>query len=262
MLYINLQSCLDRDSHITKELERHGLVGERIEAIDGKRLSDDTYRDFVTRELHMPSIPHGWWMNKSNFDCYSRDEEVILGRLGCYLSHLKALQHCCEEKCEGVIILEDDVDINEDPRLVLSRCKLTGEEDIVYLGGTFRKEPPKQASRLSGANLLRMYGAFGYFVPQGKLKQMCGVLKSPFQVTADTSKDQVKGLPWREGLVKLRARAVDVFFADYYQLYGNCVVANPTPISHPYKFISTLEPLTSVKRHAVYTLNATSLEQY
>ena len=93
-LVINLDSATERMAHMQAELQRAGLAYRRIPGIDGSRL-EPPHKDFCERSFR---YLHGRrWAPKE---------------LGCYLSHILALQTFLDSEAEYALILEDDVRID------------------------------------------------------------------------------------------------------------------------------------------------------
>jgi len=120
ILYINLDRRPDRRKNVEDELRRLNLKGTRISGIDARR--------FNQREVD-------YWMSRKNFNTLCRDEERVMGRVGCYLSHLKAINYAIENKIEQVLILEDDVKfLVEDTN---TKIYIPKECELFYLGGLY-----------------------------------------------------------------------------------------------------------------------------
>ena len=72
--YINLDRSPDRRAHMESHLGAHNLAMERIAGIDGHALSDNT-----------PGVDRALYRR-----CHGRN--IRPGEIGCYLSHLRALE--------------------------------------------------------------------------------------------------------------------------------------------------------------------------
>jgi GR25 family glycosyltransferase involved in LPS biosynthesis len=120
ILYINLDRRPERRQNIEHELSRLGLCGTRIRAVDGSTMSDEQV---------------DYWMQKTNFNTMSRNPDKVMGKVGCMLSHLKALKYAIDNNFDNVLILEDDAKfIIKDSDLVI---KIPKDADMFYLGGLY-----------------------------------------------------------------------------------------------------------------------------
>ena len=120
ILYINLDRRPDRNEYMINELQRLGLNGVRISAVDGLTLTNDE---------------KSYWIDNKNFDTISKNNELIYGRIGCYLSHLKTLKYALDNNIEKLLILEDDCKFLSDHSDI--NIYIPGNTDIFYLGGLY-----------------------------------------------------------------------------------------------------------------------------
>ena len=113
---MNLKRSQDRWEQAQRQMAGEGLIVERLDAIDGRALSNEELRNQSTR-MAMYLQPRG----------------VI----GCYLSHRKFWQMVVDEGHESAIIFEDDVKLVPDFKEKLkAHLALFGNEvyDVVLLG--------------------------------------------------------------------------------------------------------------------------------
>lgn len=110
---INLKRRFDRLISITKELEKHNIEAEVIEAIDGN-------------ELELPEI-----ISSDGLKCSSGD-------IACALSHSKVCKLAKERGYKNYLCLEDDAVFknNFDFWFDLQIAQLPEDYDLVYLGGS------------------------------------------------------------------------------------------------------------------------------
>jgi len=120
ILYINLDRRPERKINIENELNRLGLKGTRIAAIDGQSLSDNEKE---------------YWMDRKNFNTLTRNESRVFGRVGCYLSHLKTMKHALDNNIWPLLILEDDCKFLTDHTNIT--IHIPSHTDIYYLGGLY-----------------------------------------------------------------------------------------------------------------------------
>ena len=94
---INLARSPDRWERISYQLNSMGLQYERVEAVDGKLLSERDIRDNF---------------NEEKFEIVS-GHKLVAGEVGCALSHINIWKKIANENQSGAIIIEDDVVLKE-----------------------------------------------------------------------------------------------------------------------------------------------------
>lgn len=206
ILYINLNRNTDRLQHIQKEFEKLNLTNvTRIEAIDGQKLS-----------LNQKEF----YLNRRNFKTMCSIPERVYGRVGAYLSHLKALDYAIENKFENVLIMEDDAifKIRKDKELP----KFPESSDLLYLGGTFWLQEPELGRQVTDwINIkrkhLKLAGCFGLLIPSlNKIKMVREIFK------------------W------VKPSAIDNLYINHIQSMGNCYFLKNVIISHSDRFVSNI----------------------
>jgi GR25 family glycosyltransferase involved in LPS biosynthesis len=109
VFYINLESRVDRKTHIEQELKKVNLNGSRIDAVK----IDKTNSEFK----HSP---------------------LKQGLIGCTLSHIKCLEIALERKFNHIMIFEDDAEFIY-PELLQSKInnflETCREWDFVFISG-------------------------------------------------------------------------------------------------------------------------------
>lgn len=122
---INLDRSKERLTEITRQLNELGLQFERISAIDGK-LANDTQRACINEQAYQKK--HG--------------KQSLPGELGCYLSHVKAIQTFLNTNDEFALILEDDAVFGADFVQVITRLLANSARwDMVKLSGVHSGTP-------------------------------------------------------------------------------------------------------------------------
>jgi len=252
ILYINLERDNSRNDKMKDELQKRGLNFERINAVHGLSLENESYRKNIYQKLGLSAnnlhisedeMTTEFWLNRSNFKTMCKYKNPVLAKVGCYLSHLIAVKHALDNNYERVLILEDDMKFLKNYN---SEFEIPSDADIYYLGGTFYHQnkmengPAKKALENNSkffkinVNELKMNGTFGYVIPnREKIQEIYLVLQSvflSFLLTRQKKKD--KDWRWRTGRVALRAQAIDFMYINHYQKNGNCYVNNPVMISH------------------------------
>ncbi|QBF83154.1 glycosyltransferase family 25 protein [Shewanella maritima] len=90
---INLASSAERLKHITEQLGKFQVPFERIDAVDGRKLSDEEIEKYSPQSL----------VQQHYFRPLNK------GEVGCSLSHQKAWQKILDDDLDFAIILEDDI---------------------------------------------------------------------------------------------------------------------------------------------------------
>ncbi|MCH9631318.1 MAG: hypothetical protein S4CHLAM37_13400 [Chlamydiia bacterium] len=99
---INLDRETKRWSYIQALTDKFELGVNRFSAIYGKEIERRRLKDFYRHCLHK--------------NCTGRN--VSPGQIGVFLSHLSILKHAIEKDYDVIWILEDDVAIVEDPKII------------------------------------------------------------------------------------------------------------------------------------------------
>ncbi len=123
---ISLPRSLERQRLITKSLNAKGLQYDLIEAVDGRSLSEK-YKSEV------------YDSNKAK-ELFNR--ELLLGEIGCALSHKKIYEKIMKEKIDYALILEDDAIVSDFVNEAIESCICTSFTwDIILFGhhATYKK---------------------------------------------------------------------------------------------------------------------------
>lgn len=96
VLVINLRSSQDRWAKVSAELTRGGLVFERHEAVDGRRMSAEELKACAP------------WNPSAYF------KPLSPGEVGCFLSHISVAERIVREGWERALVLEDDILLGDD----------------------------------------------------------------------------------------------------------------------------------------------------
>ena len=150
---INLPSACDRWEAIEARLRMAGLASTRIEGING-------------RELRLP-IPE--------FDEFRHrlmtGRQPIPAEIGCYLSHIKAIDAflASDASCTHALIFEDDATFGEElPAIIDASLQYADRWDVLRLSTVGRdrvvRAIPVHGDSCLGVNLTRCKGAAGYMV--------------------------------------------------------------------------------------------------
>lgn len=173
-LVINLDSASERMGHMQAELQRAGLPYQRIPGVDGSRL-EPPHADFCA------------WSYRYLHGRYWAPRE-----LGCYLSHIRALQTFLDSDAEYALVLEDDVRIRPDITQVLQAALAhRAHWNMLRLStvNSGRWWPVRSLGDASLAICLtREKGAGGYLVDRTAAKKMVGRLL-PMRLAWDVAFD-------------------------------------------------------------------------
>ena len=101
---INLDSSTARLEKADAELKKHGIVYQRISAVDGRPFNVSQFERY----------------NSSRSNAYT-GRDLIGSELGCYLSHKKALEAFVASNAEFGLILEDDLHLVDDFKSILDQ---------------------------------------------------------------------------------------------------------------------------------------------
>ena len=204
-LFLNLNKSKERLEFITSQLNKTKLQYERIEAIDGMLIPDK--EKYLSRKI---------------FKCMSCVSENIYRRVGLFKSQMKALKHAIDNKYDGVIIFEDDVNIHSDFDIDVD---IPDDCDILYLNGglwtikgkeTFDKTslPPNSVTKIKDFKLV---GAYAYIIPSlDKIKKVYEILSMNKMTT------------------------YDIALINYVQSLGTCYLYTNKLVNHEDTFDSTI----------------------
>ena len=175
-----------RRKSIIKKLKKVPGTFEFFDAIDGKKVNLLKHKDYQGLKRRL---------------CYGKD--LTRGELGCFFSHRAVLEKIVKNKVTISLVLEDDVVLSGDFRIVLDcliNCSYPWEA-IRFLG------KPKIA-KLMQTKIIRLYndyyltrlatspgGAYAYLISYEGAKKL---LKSMKKVSCPN--DTIMGLPWKSGL--------------------------------------------------------------
>lgn len=152
ILVINLDRSPERLSSVVAQLDQLGLSWQRLSASDGKLLS-----------MHDPAL-----IDVPSFR-RKHGKEPLPGELGCYLSHVRAIEIFLLTSKQAVLILEDDVQLGADLPKVLDNLMASATRwDVVKLSGLHNGTPlfmrALNGSYRMAVGLSRYTGASCYLV--------------------------------------------------------------------------------------------------
>lgn len=153
---------------------------------------------YVSNELLSHGIRHSLLMNKIN----TEDTKI-----GCFRSHIKAIQYAYSRNLSSVMIVEDDIVIRDNIHELANLAMPDGGNwDILYLGGILTKYDGMDASRkwVNGT----IWCNHAYIVKQHMFKPIL---------------DFVESFP---NLAELEKKNIDFMYTEYIQPKYKCWLAN------------------------------------
>lgn len=224
ILYINLDRRPDRRASVEAELARLGLRGTRISAVDGKTFTQDEI---------------DYWMSKKNFNTMTRNPDKVCAKVGCYLSHVKALKYALEHRLSPLLILEDDVKFLVDN--ANTEMNIPADCDMFYLGGLYWWKTNKQAmtpqqieeieqeNELEGGEPIDL--TFENIRNDNYYYNKIQILPKYFRIACTyayilPTLKHVGGM--FNSILENSKKAVDMMFVSYIQKYDNSYIINPS----------------------------------
>lgn len=173
---INLKDATERWDHMTQALEKVGLDFTRIDAVLGKMLTEPISA-FDERRFNMLTGKH------KNY-----------GEIGCYLSHIKALNTFIKSDFKYALILEDDVELPDHlPSLIHAAIQNSQHWDMLRLSssreGNYIKisDLPHESALAYNTRVLKNTGAY---LINRKAAQACTQKMLPMQLPYDVALDR------------------------------------------------------------------------
>lgn len=121
VLYINMPGDKAREDALLTQLGRWNI--RNVQRVDGVRVNagmvpPERYRKFI-----------------------KRDPKYVQGQLGCAEAHINAVKLAKQQGWKRVLILEDDVEILQDPNRMLNQnAGILADWDMLYFGGLVEPE--------------------------------------------------------------------------------------------------------------------------
>jgi glycosyl transferase family 25 len=190
---INLGRAPERWRHVEQLFAQTGYPLVRVDAVDGATLAQQTPE----------------YAERSFFRRHSRSTNLL--EVGCYLSHLRALEMFLATSDRHALICEDDVELCAGAtRAIEALMRVASTWDIARLSG-LKEAPGVNALRLSAGyflrvNLGRLKGAGAYIVNRRAAQKLVRHLR-PMRVPFDHAID-------REWVCGLSAVSVSPFPID------------------------------------------------
>jgi hypothetical protein len=232
ILYINLDHRKDRKKYIESQLrsmhlmKRKNYITKRISGVLGTKI--DTNHIQLAKEFNVrpEQMKESFWLSRKNFKTMSNNKTKVLGRVGCFLGHLRALQYAHKYKLKKVIILEDDCTFIQNETFQFPPPPK--DNDIFYIGGLFRH----MGSTITPIRIqndwltinpkkIKFYCAFSYGFTNLKSITNAKIL---FESVWLPGKGKDKPNDWTTGKEKIRANVADIMYVNFIQKYGTSYV--------------------------------------
>ena len=192
---INLDRDVERMASIRANLEALGLPFERLSAVMGKDVPE--WEKLVDLSAYA-------WRN--------RLDTPRAGEVGCYLSHLKAMETFLRTDAPWCVILEDDVEVLPACADVLRSLAEKDDWDLVKLFNFHSGLPVKKRALAGGHHLVvhltRTTSAAAYVVNRRAAETLLRSMR-PISEQVDHAHDQ----PWETGLRVRGIRPMPVILA-------------------------------------------------
>jgi len=192
---INLDRDVERMASIRANLDALGLPFERLSAVMGKDVPE--WEKLVDLRAYA-------WRN--------RLDKPRAGEVGCYLSHLKAMETFLRTDAPWCVILEDDVEVLPACVDVLRALSEKDDWDLVKLFNFHSGMPVKKRDLVGGhrlvAHLTRTTSSAAYVVNRRAAESLLKSMR-PISEQVDHALDR----PWETGLRTRGIRPMPVVLA-------------------------------------------------
>ncbi len=165
--YINLDRSVKRKKNVEKMLKENDLIGNRISAVDGKKINidDEKYKKYFKK-------------SKKAYNYYKEDYDTNkkhIGHFGCFLSHMKTYETFLKTDYKYAIIFEDDMEIKDFKDKLNKNIKnVPTNWDIILLQYSINKDQGNDGKFLLNNNILKINGNFtgtcGYIINRNSAK--------------------------------------------------------------------------------------------
>jgi GR25 family glycosyltransferase involved in LPS biosynthesis len=262
ILYINLDNRKDRKKNIEKQLKELGLKKrsnfktKRIKGVIGPDIKHN-YKQLAKEFNVLPEqMKESFWLSRKNFKTMSNDKKKVLGRVGCFLGHLRALQYAYKHNLQNVIIFEDDCVFTQNKSFIFPTPPKNN--DIFYLGGLFgytnkSVTPTKLNNKWMKINhsIFKLYCTFSYgFSNKKSIENALQLYRSVWIL----GKGKEHPKDWKSGKERIRATSSDHMYINFIQRHGNAYVLIQPICIQSDAFVSDVTDLGKITPKTPYTL--------
>lgn len=139
VVFINLDSDVERRQRMEAELQRLQLNAQRLDAVRWTSLGLEKQASYYSESL-----------NKVQYH-----SPLVAGEKGCYASHLLAWQDLLNSKAQAMVVLEDDVKLTDNFVTVIDSIAQLGRPwDMVKLIGRDREKVRARKPLCEGVDLV------------------------------------------------------------------------------------------------------------
>ena len=232
ILYINLDHRKDRKKYIESQLrsmnlmKRKNYITKRISGVLGTEIDINHIQLAKEFNVRPEQMKESFWLSRKNFKTMSNNKNKVLGRVGCFLAHLRALRYAIKKKLNNVIILEDDCSFIQNENFLFPPPPT--DNDMFYIGGLYRHigstiTPIRIQNDWLAINprKIKFYCTFGYgFSNKRSIKNATVLTESVWL----PGKGKEKPVDWTSGKEKIRGNVTDVLYINFIQRFGNAYV--------------------------------------
>ena len=249
-LIINLPRSTDRKATLDTRLNPYFEEYHIIEGVDGSRLFETDYVTELSKSLNIPfcNLLPSYFMDRKNFMSYCRNEQKIINKVGCLLSHLKCLKYIVDNNISHALILEDDFKLNKNIDNHKKRF-MESSNLITYLGGWGRGDIPTISNITEDFPLtdFELYGTFGYLIQNRENAQyILNLLYSGF----NEGVGRVKLKPnFNPKVGRLKLMSIDLFYKKF--IHDRSVCLYPISVEPDDLFESLIDNKNQNKRYGL-----------
>tara|TARA_R110002020_G_scaffold41012_2_gene120940 strand:- start:544 stop:1392 length:849 start_codon:yes stop_codon:yes gene_type:complete len=242
-LIINLPKSKERREKIPEKLKPYFVSHVLLEGIDGLSLREDEYRKSISQSLDIPDekLKPSYFYERKNFQSYGRDEDTILKKVGCFLSHLNAIRFAFNNNLFNVLILEDDFKINEN----IFKVNINQSSGLItYFGGQGKGAIPAENNSFIDLKDFELFGTYGYLIKtKTDMEYILNLMRSCFNDGPGRIKLKDDFHPSKD---RLKMMSIDLWYKRF--LHKKCVCAYPIIVEHDDEVDSTIDTSKKYKK--------------
>jgi|TARA_B110001450_G_scaffold198281_2_gene186886 GR25 family glycosyltransferase involved in LPS biosynthesis len=248
ILYINLDHRKDRRKNIESQLKKMHLmkrkkyITKRISGVLGPEIYKNYKKLAKEFKVSPEEMDEDYWMSRKNFKTMSNNKNKVLGRVGCFLAHLRALRYAVKKKLKNVIILEDDCTFIRNENFTFP--KPPKNNDMFYIGGSYRQLSNKIDTITIENDWLqinpkkiKVYTTFGYGFSNAQ--SILNATKLTESVWLP-GKGKENPKDWKSGKERIRAVVTDILYVNFIHRLGKAYILFPPLCVQSEAFISDI----------------------